>query len=258
MGFERYVAIGDSQTEGVGDPLPDGGYRGWADRLAVALAETNPLLRYANLAIRGSRAADIRRAQLRAAVALEPDLVTVVAGMNDLLRPRFDRAALISDLGAMYATLGGAAERVITFTFPDLGAITPVARPLSDRVRIVNADVRRLAARHGVTVVDFEPCPAIVDARVWSDDRLHLNSLGHSLVAHAVAETLGLPGFDGSWRDPLPPVAAEAFARLLAVELRWAVFHLTPWIGRRLRGRSSRDGAVPKRPQLRAVLGTDG
>src|SRR3954462_13312771 len=55
--FSRYLALGDSFTEGVGDayrPSPNG-LRGWADRVAVALAQTNPELHYANLAVRGRR-----------------------------------------------------------------------------------------------------------------------------------------------------------------------------------------------------------
>ncbi|QLY29549.1 SGNH/GDSL hydrolase family protein [Nocardia huaxiensis] len=255
--FERYVAIGDSQTEGVGDPGADGMFRGWADRFAGALAEVNPQLRYANLAVRGSRAVDIRRDQLAAAVALKPDLATVVAGMNDLIRPRFDRDALLADLDAMYSALRGTGATVLTFTFPDIGAIAPVARALSNRVRVVNADVRRLAGEHGLVVVDFEPCPATVDRRVWCDDRLHLNPLGHNLVAHAVANTLAMPGFDDTWREPLPPRAADSLAALATAELRWAATYLAPWIGRRLRGTSSRDGSAAKRPVLQPLTPGD-
>ena len=51
MAFLRYVAIGDSTTEGLEDPYPDGsGYRGWADRLAERMAQASPGLLYANLA----------------------------------------------------------------------------------------------------------------------------------------------------------------------------------------------------------------
>jgi lysophospholipase L1-like esterase len=64
--FSRYVALGDSFTEGVGDPYPPSpnGLRGWAGRVAVALAQTNPGLRYANLAVRGRRMNEILDEQI--------------------------------------------------------------------------------------------------------------------------------------------------------------------------------------------------
>src|SRR3954466_9574620 len=89
--FHRYVALGDSGTEGVGDePHPDGSERGWADRLAAILAEKNPQLLYAHLAVRGRLTAQIHEEQLGPALALEPDLATVMAGLNDIIRPRHD------------------------------------------------------------------------------------------------------------------------------------------------------------------------
>ena len=83
----RYVALGDSFTEGVGDPhrTSPNGLRGWADHVAVALAQSNPELRYANLAVRGRRMDEILDEQVQTAVMLEPDLVTIYAGMNNLL-----------------------------------------------------------------------------------------------------------------------------------------------------------------------------
>ena len=88
--FSRYVALGDSFTEGVGDPHPTSpsGLRGWADHVAVALAQANPDLRYANLAVRGRRMNEILDEQLQAAIMMEPDLVTIYAGMNNLLLVR--------------------------------------------------------------------------------------------------------------------------------------------------------------------------
>lgn len=120
MTFRRYVALGDSQTEGLGDGDETGGYRGWADRLAEHLARAEPDLLYANLAVRGKLAGQIRAGQLEAALALKPDLATVMAGMNDLVRPGFDPAAAANELEAMFAALSGAGAQVLTFTFPDL------------------------------------------------------------------------------------------------------------------------------------------
>ncbi|MBI0296471.1 SGNH/GDSL hydrolase family protein, partial [Streptomyces sp. PRKS01-29] len=88
--YSRYVALGDSQTEGLGDGDDTTGLRGFADRLAEHLALGNPHFTYANLAVRGRLAAQVHAEQLAPALALRPDLATVVAGVNDFLRPRFD------------------------------------------------------------------------------------------------------------------------------------------------------------------------
>ncbi|MFF0533299.1 SGNH/GDSL hydrolase family protein [Nocardia amikacinitolerans] len=251
--YLRYVAIGDSQTEGIGDPDGDGGHRGWADRFAALLGAGAPALRYANLAIRGRRAAQIRAEQLGPAVALRPDLVTVMAGMNDIIRPRLDRAALLADLRAMFEALTATGARVITFTYPDIGGIAPFVRPLSPRVRELNAEMRRLASCYNLTLVDFEPVAATTHPLVWSADRLHLSPLGHDLVARAVADILTLPGADATWRDPLPPVR-HGVAEIVATEFSWAARHMLPWVARRVRGRSSGTGIQPKRPELLPVL----
>jgi lysophospholipase L1-like esterase len=247
--YTRYVAIGDSQTEGIGDPDGNGGHRGWADRFAGLLAAADPGARYANLAIRGHRAAQIRAAQLPPALALRPDLATVVAGMNDLIRPRFDPDVMLADIEAMFAALTGIGARVVTFTYPDIGSVAPFTRPLSPRVRALNAEMRRLSARYAVTLIDFESVAATTHPSVWAEDRLHLSPLGHHLVARAVAAVLGLPGADDTWRDPLPMVDRTVLEAVDA-ELRWMTNHLLPWVGRRIRGHSSATGVTAKRPDL--------
>ncbi|MFI6865614.1 SGNH/GDSL hydrolase family protein [Nocardia sp. NPDC050406] len=250
--FTRFVALGDSQTEGIGDPDGTGGHRGWADRLAERLAAADARVQYANLAVRGRLAAQIRSEQLAPAVALRPDLATVMAGMNDLVRPVFDMAATLTDIEAMVTGLRATGAEVVTFTYPDIGAITPIARPLSGRIRAMNAAMRVLAARHGVTLVDFEPVAATTHRLVWAEDRLHLSPLGHELVARAVADTLGIPGADASWRQPLP-VANLGLDALIATEWRWAAHHFAPWVVRRVRGRSRGEQVYAKRPTLLPV-----
>ncbi|OLF18800.1 SGNH/GDSL hydrolase family protein [Actinophytocola xanthii] len=247
--YSRYVALGDSQTEGLMDGDELRGYRGWADRLAGHLAAVNPGLHYANLAVRGHRAHQVHHGQLGPALDLRPDLATVVAGVNDLLRRRFDGAAVAAHLEAMFAALTGAGARVLTVVFPDPALLMPAARPLSARTAELNARIRAAAARHGVTVVNLTEHPVCTDPRLWSPDRLHLSPLGHARFAAGAAHALGLPGFH-TWSDPLgprPPVGAWQRA---GAELRWVRGFAGPWLARRLRGRSSGDGRVAKRPAL--------
>ncbi|MER7666404.1 SGNH/GDSL hydrolase family protein [Streptomyces sp. NPDC096193] len=251
--FERYVALGDSQTEGVGDGDDVTGLRGWADRLAELLAVANPRLQYANLAVRGRVARQVRSEQLGPALALRPDLVTVVAGVNDILRPRYEAVEVADELEAMFAALTASGAQVVTLAFPDLSKIAPMARPLAPRLTDLNARVRAAASRHGVTVVDTGGYAVTTDPRLWTVDRLHAGPLGHERIAAAVAHTLCLPGSDDAWSHPLPPLSAPGAVQALTAELRWAAGFLGPWIGRRLRGRSSGDGRSAKRPQLLPV-----
>lgn len=251
--YARYVAIGDSQTEGVGDGDDRRGLRGWADRLAEALAELDPGFRYANLAVRGRLIGEVRAQQLGPALELEPDLVTVVAGLNDVLSSRYDADAVAAHLEEMVSALRAAGAHVATVTYPDIGEIAPMARRRQPRLTEFNARIREIAAKHGATVVEADRHPVCADRRIWSGDRLHLNPAGHALLADGFGHALGLPGADESWSDPLPPLPAPGPARTVAAELRWAAVFLTPWLWRRITGRSSGDGRSAKRPSLRSV-----
>ncbi|MET9609031.1 SGNH/GDSL hydrolase family protein [Streptomyces sp. NPDC006512] len=248
--YLRYVALGDSQTEGVGDGTDAAGLRGFADRLAEHLAAVNPGLLYANLAVRGRLAGQVRAEQLEPALALRPDLATVVAGVNDLLRPGFDAAEVAGRLEEMFAALTAAGATVATVTFPDIGKIAPAARPLRPRLHELNDRIREAAARHGVLVAETGVHAVGADPRLWTADRLHASPLGHARIAAALAEAVGVPGSDDSWTHPLPPLPAPSPARAVAAELAWAAGFLGPWLGRRLRGRSSGDGRGAKRPVL--------
>ncbi|MET9800141.1 SGNH/GDSL hydrolase family protein [Streptomyces sp. NPDC006368] len=248
--YLRYVALGDSQTEGLGDGDDTIGLRGFADRLAEHLAAITPSFRYANLAVRGRVSAQVRREQLAPALALRPDLATVVAGVNDLLRPRFNAEEVAGHLEDMFAALTTAGAHVVTLTFPDVGKITPLARPLTSRVADLNDRIRAAAARHGVTVADTARHAVTGDPRLWSPDRLHAGPLGHERIAAAIAHAIGLPGSDDTWTLPLPPRTLPAGRHAVAAELRWAAAFLGPWLVRRLRNQSSGDGRTAKRSHL--------
>ncbi|MGP3633956.1 SGNH/GDSL hydrolase family protein [Streptomyces sp. 24-1644] len=247
--FTRYVAIGDSQTEGLGDGDDLRGHRGFADRLAEILAADGPGLLYANLAVRGRLADRVKAEQLEPALALRPDLVTVVAGMNDLVRPGFDAARVAAGLEEMFAALTASGATVVTVTFPDIGRISPMARRAVPRVLDLNARIREAAARHGALVLDTFPQAATVDPRLWSRDRLHAAPLGHSRIASGMADVLGVPGH-ADWAAPLPSLPPRSFVRRASVEVGWAANFLGPWAVRRIRGRSSGDGRTAKRPAL--------
>ena len=250
--YSRYVALGDSTTEGLDDPRPDGTYRGWADRLAERLAVENPDLLYANLAIRGRRICQVREEQLEPALALRPDVATVVGGLNDLLRRRYDPDATAGHLEAMLEALRAQGATVLTFTLPDLSSIAPPARIVRARLAAYNQAIRDIAQRTGALVLDLDAEPVALHPLLWSVDRLHASALGHERIASGFAHELGLEP-ERSWVEPLPPVPPRRRHAQVAAELVWAQRYFTPWIMRRLRGRSSGDGRVCKRPELTPV-----
>jgi lysophospholipase L1-like esterase len=251
--YSRYVAIGDSTTEGMDDPRPDGSYRGWADRLAERLAEANPALLYANLAIRGRRIGQIHDEQLAPALALEPDVATVFAGLNDLLRRRYDADAVAGHLEAMLTALRATGATVATLTLPDLSRIVPLARIVRPRLLAYNDAIRQIGASTGTLVLDLAAEPVTVDPRLWSVDRLHASTLGHERIAGGLCEMLGLADHGPPWAAPLPAAVRRRRHALVAAEIAWARRYFTPWIVRRLRGRSSGDGRAAKRPELSPV-----
>lgn len=255
--YTRFVALGDSQTEGLNDGDDACGYRGWADRLAEQLAVADPRVQYANLAVRGRLAGQVCAEQLPVALRMRPDLATVMAGVNDLIRPRFDAAAVAGHVEDMFAGLTGIGAQVVTVAFPDPARLIPAARLLTARTQDFNARIRAAAHRHRVTVVDLSAYPVCTDPRLWSTDRLHLNAVGHARLAAAVAHALDLPGSDTSWTHSLAALEKPSARHRARTELRWAASFFGPWIVRRLRGRSSGDGRTAKRPALGPVSVSD-
>jgi len=248
--FNRFVAIGDSTTEGLEDRNPDGTYRGWADRLAEQLAAINPGLTYANLAIRGRKVPQIRAEQLGPALALEPDLASILGGINDILRRSFDLDRVVGDLDAMAVALSARGATVLTFTFPDPTAvITVAAGRIRARVAAFNERVRGMAAARDAVLVDLAE-NGVANPDHWSADRLHANGAGHARIAATAAAALGV-AVDPE--PPLPPPAPRPAPVRLASDAIWMGRHLTPWLLRRLRGVSSGDGREPKRPELLPV-----
>ena len=251
--WQRYVAIGDSSTEGLDDPDGTGGFRGWADRLAGHIAAHQGGIEYANLAIRGRNTAQILAEQLPIALAMRPHLATVVSGMNDILAPAFNPVDVAAGVERMFRELTEAGTTVLSLTLPDPTPNLPLTRIIRPRLMAFNEELLAAASRHNVVMVDLGSFEEGSDPRLWSDDRLHGNSDGHELVARALAHGLGVPGFDDSWRQPLPPRDPPGRVDAVLSDLTWAQTYALPWLWRTIRGRSAGDGLEPKRPEPRPL-----
>lgn len=244
--YRLYVALGDSTTEGIDDPYPSGArYRGWADRLAEHLATVNPGILYANLAIRGRKIGQIHDTQLQPALAMKPDLVSVVGGVNDLLRRSVDLDFVADTMERMQTALAAGGAKVLTMTLPDLSDSIGMARIVRDRVTVYNQRMREVAERTGAVLVDTAADPLATHPSLWSKDRLHANAAGHIRIAAEAARALGVPNVaeNGELLPHAPPGALHS----LPGDVIWLWRHMRPWITRRLRGTSSGDGVAPKR-----------
>ena len=250
--WRRFVAVGDSFTEGIGDPDPavPGSHRGWADRVAEVLAQDVDDFAYANLAVRGKLIAQIAADQIEPAITLKPDLVSICAGGNDVIRPGTDPDEIAAQLDEAVERLSSTGAAVVLFTGIDTG-FTPVFRPFRGKVAIYNENVRTIADRHDCIVADQWALKSIQDMRFFDDDRLHLNSLGHHEVARMVLRALNVPN-DLQAMQPEPrPIRTWREAR--AEDIGWAREHLVPWVLRRLRHQSSGDNIAAKRPEAMPV-----
>ncbi|MBA8793824.1 lysophospholipase L1-like esterase [Friedmanniella endophytica] len=253
--FRRFVAIGDSATEGLEDADGHGGYRGWADRLALLIASRqDEPLEYANLAIRGLRLHEIRESQLAPALALRPDLISIAGGVNDVISPRPRFGELAADFEAMFGAAVDSGATVVTFTMPDPSTISPIGALFAERMAVLNDLIRAAAQATGALLMDFAPYPIAVDPRLWAPDRLHGNTLGHQRIAAALGWRLGIEGCDESWAAPLPEqLPSEPLRHRLAGDVDWAVHYLAPWLGKGIRRVPHGLGISPKRPVPRVV-----
>ena len=190
-GIGTFMAIGDSFTEGLNDPGPGGGFRGWADLVAGALSAQRPGFRYANLAIRGKLLGQVVAEQVPRAVELAPDLVSLAAGGNDILSGA-DVDALAGQFEPAVAKLQAAGCRVVIFTGFD-PRMFPVIRLLRGRIAAYDMHLRGIADSRGCDLVDLWSMRALKDIRAWSPDRLHLTTEGHRQVARRACEVLGIP-----------------------------------------------------------------
>ncbi len=240
--------MGDSFTEGIGDPYPDGRHQGWADRFARYLAAASPGVTYANLAIRGKVLDQVIEEQVPVAIRIRPDLVSIAAGGNDLLRPGANPDVLAAAFERAVADLRSAGCTVMLFTGFDPASF-PLIRLVRGKVAAYNAQLRHIAQRYDCLHVDLWSMKVLADPREWCPDRLHLAADGHRRVALRACEVAGVPTTQ-DWRERLPAQPAASWFAARRGDLSWARRYAAPWLGRRVRGVSTGDGIAAKRPDL--------
>ncbi|MFE1310313.1 SGNH/GDSL hydrolase family protein [Streptomyces sp. NPDC058755] len=229
----RFVALGDSLTEGVGDPAGDG-WRGWAALLAGGLAEDAGQVEFTNLAVSGAQTQDVLERQTPAGLELRPDVVSVVIGVNDTLRHTFDIHAVAGRLDQVYAAFTAQGATLLTACLPDPGAMLglpgALARPLARRQRAVNAVVHELSDRYGAVHLHAAEGTWLTDRALWSADRLHPGERGHRRLA---VHFHGLLTMAGRATGTPPSPEPEFPAPTRSASLLWLATAGTAWVIRR-------------------------
>jgi lysophospholipase L1-like esterase len=245
------VAIGDSFTEGVGDDLPDGQVRGWADLVALGLGGgRGEPVSYANLAIRGKLLGPIVNDQLEPALAMKPDLLTVCGGGNDMMRPRVEISYVVDLLDRVVDRAVADGIHVVVLSGGNPTRHLPLGSLMQKRGDKLAEAAGETFGKPGVTLVDNWNDADLMHGRYWSADKLHLNTRGHTRVATRVLDALDVP-IPAGWAEG---EAGEALPReRIQDTAAYYAAYVLPWIGRRLTGRSSGDGRPPKRPELTVV-----
>jgi lysophospholipase L1-like esterase len=267
--WRKFVAIGDSFTEGLDDPRPDGvGFRGWADLVAQKLAveskaseqhrgeQAGAVFRYANLAIRGRRFDQVVDEQVQAALDMAPDLISFNAGGNDIVLRKFDLEDMLSRFEQVLISMRASLADVIIFTLPDVTSRLPRRELILPRLQRLNAETTRLAELHGAILVDMWRDDEFRNPHLWSMDRLHLAPAGHRRVAAHALNALGVTP-DPSWLTPPLPFEAQSWLAARTADVRWVRRYYMPWLKRRLTNQTTGDLITAKRPTLTPVVETE-
>ena len=243
MAAVRFVAIGDSFTEGVGDELPDGSVRGWADIAAQGWADAaQESIQYANLAIRGKLAWPIVEQQLEPALALKPTHLSFNGGGNDMLRPNSDIEHIADAFSRVLRRCDEEGVRPMVLSGANPSARLPMGKLVQRRGdELSDAVMRRIQERPDVIRALNWPDAELSRPRYWSQDRLHMNSNGHHRVAARVLHAVGLEPPEKWWspttEHPAGPVGLAYYREFVG-----------PWVKRRVTRTSSGDGRVAKYP----------
>ena len=249
MHFNRFIALGDSMTEGMSDEIIDGNYRGWADRVADVLAAEEPSFSYANLAIRGKLLHQVVEEQVPNAIKFiegKQTLVSFHAGANDVLRPNYKPELSFAQYEVGIKKLTEAGATVIIFTVVDkVDGKGKTAELWHQRFSAFNENVRMVAKKYPVLLFEAKDAEFLNDRRFLAFDRLHMNAEGHRRLAQAVLAGLE-KSHDPNWQVPLGP--AKKRNRIISTANTFALMitFVLPWIWRRVRGKSSGDGRSGK------------
>ena len=188
----RYIALGDSYTIGTGV-----GYRDrWPDQLVAALGPNEPTIDLvATLGVNGYTTGDLIRHELPALDRLRPEVVTLLIGVNDVVRG-IATTAYVANLRTILDELVGrvGAERIVTVAVPDY-TVTPAGADYGDPAQrhdgivAANTEMAREAADRGVAFVDIFDVSLLArdDRTLVAADGLHPSGRQYGLWVDRIA-----------------------------------------------------------------------
>ncbi|MDG0945942.1 MULTISPECIES: SGNH/GDSL hydrolase family protein [Bacillus] len=189
--WKRFVAIGDSFTEGIGDEVEGIALKSWVDHF-VQLCVND--IEYANFAKRGLVTKEIRSQQLEKALTFNPDLVSLIAGANDVLKGRWNHYAYKEDMKCMIDTLSKTGADIMIANLPDFTVRLPFStekkQVLKEQLLEVNEVILSLSREYKLHHIDFWNHHVVNDNTLWSKDFIHPNSKGYVKVAELIFSSL--------------------------------------------------------------------
>jgi len=186
------IALGDSTTAGspaFKSPIeaPPDGAGNIESQYAYWLTKGHPDWRVLNRGVDGERSDEIRARFARDVVQAEPDVVVILAGVNDVYQGR-SAEAVQGELEAMYDLARAAKISVVAGSIIPYNTATPEQNA---RMHAVNGWIRNYAARHNASVTFCDTRAAVAepgqpDRLVSSPDDLHPSPNGYRLMADAL------------------------------------------------------------------------
>jgi len=191
--WKHFVALGDSFTEGIGDEVEGTELKSWVDHFANL---HTPELQYTNLAKRGLVSQEIRVTQLEKAIALQPDLVSLIAGANDILKGRWNYNEYKNDMELMVDRIHKSGAAIIIASLPDFTVRLPLPieqqHVVREQLLEANEIIQSLSNEYKLYHIDCWNHPMAKDNTFWSKDLIHPNSRGYQVIAETIFNRLSV------------------------------------------------------------------
>ncbi len=187
-----YVAMGDSSVEGMGATKPERSYTGI---IYTALKEKRNSVEYHNLGKAFASIRDVVDSQLDKAISLNPDLITLSVGANDVPK-RTQLLQFEKDLNYLFNRLKNeTTAEIIINTIPDM-SYTPF---LKDKLHLrtlskvlvwrLNQKIKKQAEKAHIYVIDLYEQSKIFLKNYpegVSEDGFHPSDFGYALWANII------------------------------------------------------------------------
>lgn len=188
--YRCFVAIGDSLTEGYGDEIDGMIKTPWP----IGVGKILGIETVHNLGISGYRSDQVYEFQFHKALALKPDIVSIMVGGNDLFQYKWNKKKYSNILKEMIEEFTKSGATVITGNLPDFTYMykLPLYKKLAAKylIKQENKVLDKLAKEYNTIHIVFYNHPLQLDKSNWSKDCIHPNSKGYDKIATEISNTI--------------------------------------------------------------------